>query len=394
MRIKKFDSYLVLSILLVWYLPSVIFYQLASREFGRIYSYVGFPALELIITSFAFVFSTMIIWGFVGRIKPYRRRVNLTVFYPLLLKLYVILFFILSCYYFYNYDISFRHKVRLSDQPLMTVMWFYLKPIAVFFLFLRYKAFYQGSSALISDRYFYLLYLSWFISINSSLQVLFFLFVILIETQKYRLRDFGIRAIIKYSLLLLLFFMLVVIVGVVTKVGAEFFFSTDGWIFLQGYFQTILARMSSSAMSVGSAFNHWSNSGILLESVGGEMSTAATRLQLLFGLEFDGEAMQTLSRFNYLAVYASHADRAGLTPGPLASIYYLWWPIGLILMPLYLYVLVTFFKSPNCTNVLYIAIVLYTLIPFLENPVAVMVNPTQPYFFIFYFILLKKALLR
>ena len=145
--------------------------------------------------------------------------------------------------------------------------------------------------------------------------------------------------------------MLVVIVGVMTKVGAEFLFSTDGWIFLQGYFQTILARMSSSAMSVGSAFTHWSNSGILLESVGGEMSTTATRLQLLFGLEFDGEAMETLSRFNYLAVYASHSDRAGLTPGLLASIYYLWWPIGLILMPLYLYVLVNFLRIPNCIKI-------------------------------------------
>jgi hypothetical protein len=188
--------------------------------------------------------------------------------------------------------------------------------------------------------------------------------------------------------------MLVVITGVMTKVGAEFLYSDDGWIFLQNYLQTILARMSSSAMSVGSAYSHWSNSMILLDSIGGEVSTTVSRLKLLFGGNFNLEAIQTLSRFNYLEVYAIHADRAGLTPGFIASIYYLWWPIGFILLPLYLYALITFFRIPNCTNVVYIALVLYALIPFLENPIAVMVNPTQPSFFIFYFILIKVALVR
>jgi hypothetical protein len=303
-----------------------------------------------------------------------------------------VLYFVIAFYFFVTYDISFRHKNRLSEAGVVVIVLFFMRYIALYYLLLSISVLLRNG-VLSKRRKFILSIFSfgWLFALNGSFQV-FYLFIaafILVKPDLFAKNHISFKKIFTFSVVLPVLILLVLLVGIGNKVGVNFLFTSEGQEFLYGYIGTIAARSSTSLYSLAYVFEyHLFDLELFFRVISYEFYTLANRLSIILPVvDFDGEALSTVSRYNYLIAFQNHAERAGASPGFLASVIYAGGiPLGLCVMALYLSIVyralrMHFLNIESSSDIAVLAIV-YLIIPFFENPIS-LINFLQPPFLYF-----------
>jgi hypothetical protein len=212
--------------------------------------------------------------------------------------------------------------------------------------------------------------------------------------QRWLSKDFSFSKVVKSTPILLILGLIVVVTGLVSKVGYELTYSllTERPLML---IETVVLRASSSFASgvVSSAvlLSDPFYSAVLDAAV----DTFSYRVSLLnpLALSSSGEYLNTINRINYLNVSVSHSlDRAGASPGLLASFIYLPGSIFTVyLIPIYL-ITINYLESyrldddVNSRVIVVLAFLLFVL-PLFESPFSIL-NILDPVAITFYILFL------
>ena len=83
--------------------------------------------------------------------------------------------------------------------------------------------------------------------------------------------------------------------------------------------------------------------------------------------------IETVNRYNYLTVFKSHAERAGASPGPFSSIFFMGYPLyGLIFLTAFYAWIITlisrFIVYSKEISIGYYLLVPLFIMPFFESP--------------------------
>lgn len=381
------------------YFPGLILYPLFSDRYHSYFSYEGSALESFLVVFIIFIFVFIISYS----VLSWFPRLKVFCFSSRLSKLFFIfiafVFLLSSIYFFMKFSISFRHKNRLSDAGLIVIVMFFIKYLVLVYTYMCFSVLAKGGVLARSAKFtLFVMLVAWVLSVNSSLQVIYIFIVLVILFRPAIFSSasvLGVRKMILYGFVGVLCFSLILIIGIGNKVGLAFLFTDEGVGFLKGYVSTVAARGSTSLYSLATAYElYFFNPEIAFHLTYVEFSTFINRLSLYFPFgQFDPDKIETVSRFNYLMSFSNHADRAGGTPGFLATVILSGgFPLGFIVMSLYLFFIVrlmsrhlegvTHFRLSN------IVVMCYFLLPFMENPLSLtnLLNPASFYFLSFFLI--------
>ena len=393
-------GYFVLFVLLI-YLPGFCFSIFFREFFSSYYKVTEYNYFLFLFVLSIFLFSFCILSLLLiclPAVKSYSfKKVGGYVFFDLL----SIVFFLLSLYFFVSYSSDFRHKSRLADaSALVSVLWM-LRPLVLIVL-LSYII-HVCNGGIVSNRSKIVLLLIIFgliLSLTSSLQVIvIFVASLLLFSPKYfryNLIEIGVYKIIIALIVVPILGVTVIAFGLAGKIGYEKVFSTDILNVLLMSVGSIVPRISSSFMSALTVINDLSyykiNSYDFFENA---YLTFDNRLNILLGNSYNADGIYTLNRFNQLHVFQSNPDRAGASPGVIASIFYFpLFPLGYFYMTFYfssLFVLMARkFKDNSKVGALAGVTIPVLTIYFLESPLNVFYI-IDPFFFtlVFYMFFFK-----
>ena len=384
------------------YLPGLILFNFFTERFNSYYIFKGSALPSLLVTSFFFVLMFVAFLFLFSRIPSLsvRKLSKNLVKYSFLF--FALLYLLLSLYFFANFDISFRHRNRLSEAGGIVIALFFMRYVALFYLLLCIRdVLLGGELSKIAKLTLLIFIFGWLLAINGSFQVFYLFIGLAVALRPSYLQRISLRKLSSLMLLLPLLLGGVLAIGIGNKVGFDFLFSNEGVDFLSGYIGTVAARSSTSLYSLAYTFNEYPiDFQLFTRLVSDEFFTLSNRFVLLFGgVGFDAEAIQTVSRFNYLEAFVSQADRGGSTPGLLASIYYAGGFLsGFFLIGFYSAVIVnclmSLFKGIQAYSIFAVLSMCYLIMPFFENPIS-FVNVIQPpALYLFLLLFLSKIIKR
>lgn len=329
--------------LAIMYLPGFIFSLLFTEYFSSYYAYNDFSYLNqffFILILFSSLFFGYLLFNYTPVIHRPKISSDFIRFFVVLL---VLLFFILSIYFKVNYSTGFRHSNRLSAaSPLVTLLWAVRSLVGVLVLSLIIVACNGIKFSALTKILLIFITLASILSVTSSLQVLLPLIclLLLIYPAVYRLTitKIGVLKFIFLLLAALICFTFVLILGIGSKLGYENIFSENGFDLLINYISILIPRMSTSYVSFATLLDYEVSNLVSYDVFKSVHNTFMNRLYSILGESiFDTDMIDTVNRFNYLTVFENHADRAGASPGILASVFYMpFFPLGLFVSVLYL----------------------------------------------------------
>lgn len=331
--------------LAVIYLPGIFYSFLFSEAFKEYYSNfngVALTALPIIALFFVLYFCIYFVFSNFPRLKI----VKLShVFAVWLFFLLAAVYFISSAYFFMAFDVSFRHSSRLAEGGVLVALMFFLKPLVYIYILFYIVSILNGARrGPISKCTLFLIFCGSILSINSALQIVFiFILLAIIFAPRFlslSLFKLGFRRLFLIFMLGPLLCVSVVVMGVGNKVGFDFLISHQGVEYLKGYVGVLFSRMSTSLMSlVIISQNFFFDPQLSLSSLSSFYSTFTNRLSIIVPgfFSFDYSLIDTVNRMNYVEVFASHAQRAGASPGIISSIYFFpIYPLGFLFVPMFL----------------------------------------------------------
>lgn len=370
---------------LITYFPGLLFYIPFQENFERYYTYSGAPFVPLVFTLMFTVLLSMFLHFVLQKVPHIKVRFLSKELAVSIFLIISFIYFILGLYFFLNYDISFRHRQRLSESGPLIIVLFFLRYFALFYLLWFLAVVLKGIKQNIKMKVtLFLFTLGWALALNGSFQIFYLFFSILLLISPNIYISMKVKQILLFFLLCPLALVLVILVGVANKVGFELLFSAEGKSFMSNYIGTVVARSSTSLYSLAYSFeNFFSDLNLAFELVSYEVFTFTNRLALLGIVDtFDSKAIYTVSRFNYLVAFENQADRGGSTPGILASIYYAGGlPLGFMVISFYISIifrrLQVIFSGIGKFSIVSIFALIYLCIPFFENPISFF-NIVQP----------------
>lgn len=381
--------------------PGLIYYPFFMGGYESYFSFNGNPYFGFLVGVAIFLlasFGSIVFWSYFKGIAVLRINGRLIGF---AIKILVFLYFISSIYFFVNYSTSFRHKSRLSDAGLIVTFLFLIKPIV--YMYVLMAVVYVCNQVKLGARTrmnLWLVLIGSLLSLNSSLQVLFpfLVFILLFFPGFFSSRLSNVFSL-KGILILLLFpiiVALVLFVGIGNKVGYAFLLTQDGIGYLINFGNILFPRLSTSLFALVTAVDGCLFTGYCSSAVFDSFSaTFFNRLNLLLGFGFDEHLIETVNRFNYLYVFANHADRAGASPGPLASMFYFpFYPLGFVTIPfLYAFIFSSVYRHLNdfrCVHSVFVFSVIYLLLGFFEAPLNIFYILDPAFFVLVFFIIMTR----
>jgi len=332
-------------ILAIIYFPGMIYSAVFPEEFSDYYSHVD----NILVFSLPLVLFFLFCFSMQYFVVARTPRIKLLRFsnlpFNIVFLILSLVYFLISVFFFLKFDPGFRHNSRLAEGGALIAVLFFLKPLVhVYALFYLVFILNGGVVAKLPKLTLILFFLGSLLSINSSLQVVaLFLILALIAFPQvflkpmYKFGPFNLSAVF---LGLPIIIVSAIIMGIGNKVGFDFLFSNEGLSYFQNFVGKLFARMSSSLMSlsiIGQRFLF--DSSLSLESLESFLATFYNRASIIFfgHSSFDSSLIDTVNRSNYLNVFASHADRAGASPGIISSIFFLpIYPLGFLVLPFFL----------------------------------------------------------
>mgnify|MGYP000313930657 CR=1 FL=1 len=391
-------------ILIVFYFPGLALYPFFEAEFQQYYHYQGSPYAAFLLAFFVYFFFFSMVYYFLDKL-PYVRVRRLPARWGMLVVAALVVLYFVCCLYFYvNYDAGFRHTNRLANTGLLVKGMFVVQPMVyIYILFCIVHVVNGFSIGKINRKLLLVLLVSQVLSLNSSLQVfsMVFLVLLLFKPELYwrKLRGVNIYYTLGAVLLLPLVLGGVIIMGVGNKVGFGFLFTEEGLAYLVGSIGLIVARVSSSLFSLATLFDCCIfDPTPSFNAFQGFINTVMNRLGLILpGLNFETGLINTVNRSNFLTVFQGYIARAGASPGPLASMFYMpIFPFGVIMLPL-LHVCIAKTISYHVENgvrynVLSMVAIPYFILPFFEAPLNIFYI-IDPVFIAFLFLFLCRFFL-
>lgn len=407
MNVVKVDStrkFILLSFvgfLLLTYFPGLIFYYPFEKNFESYYTYSGLPIGPLFFTLSIMALTFALCYALLKTIPHIKFRALSKTLTDNFLLVVSIVYLILGLYFFVNYDISFRHRQRLSESGVLIIILFFLRYFALFyllfFLAVVLKNIKPQPKMKLTLAFFSL---GWLFAINGSFQIFYLFIAILLLFTPQMYVSMSLKQASVFFILCPLALFLVVLIGVANKVGFDLLLSEEGKGFMMNYIGTVAARSSTSLYSLGYAFeNYLSDINLAVDLISYETFTFTNRLSLL-GLfdSFDSKSIHTVSRFNYLVAFENQADRGGSTPGILASIYYAGGiPFGFVVISFYITILfrrlTVIFSGTEKFSLVSVFALIYLCIPFFENPLSFF-NIVQPPFIYLVLVLILSRFIK
>jgi len=281
------------------------------------------------------------------------------------------LFLFLSVFFFQNYGLNFRQSSKgLSSGGGVLFMHLIIKNYVKILLFIELIYQYNFKRFYLSRSIKFILLTSLALSISGSLDIIlisYFLLTLFIPKLIISMKSF--------KSLLLLGFMLVsiVFVGIANKIGVS---ETSGLFKLENFiilFEHFLRRISTWHQSievVGKEFLFsFERSQEIISNI---LKNTFSRLQILFGNNFEKPKIWSLSRYNYLLLFQNNTNATtGSSPGIVASSQLLF-PFSFVLLSFGLGQLIRSISSlfGQKTNLLFdIFLILVILYPILSSPI-------------------------
>lgn len=330
-------------LLFIFYFPSIFYYLLFTEAYEAQYR-ISFNPIVFVLGSL-FLYSVFLYFFY--RISR-KVKIRQYFFWPsnftvLFFRFIVLIFFICSVYFFLFQDISFRHTSRLSDGGFIIILMFHLYPIILAYLLFGIIFIIQGGSLGFNSRLsFILIGFSLILSANAASQILLIVIVfIMILRPSFFVSHIKISRLFIMSLIFLPVGFAVIFFGFINKVGYQAVISGEYGSLIQ-LLNIVATRLGSSMMSIASAFNEnnfWANNFKVTEQVFESfIVTFYNRLLLIIPSlgSFNNDLIETVNRINFTRLYNLYLPRAGASPGPVASMFYVpFFPMGLILLPLF-----------------------------------------------------------
>jgi hypothetical protein len=345
LSLNCFKSFIIFLSLI--YFPGLFFFPFFEEGYQSYYNFESGLYSSFFVNFILFNLLTFIIFYYFSRfpkIKFPTISSKLVINFVLILSVFT---FFLSIYFSINFSSKFRHVNRLSDAGVSVALLFFLKPILYFIVCLMLIHILNGAKLGVKSRVsLYLILILSVLSINSSLQVIIIILILLMLFYPSVFLSRKIFLSFRYFLLIFLLLPIltlsVLFIGIGNKVGYDFLLTTDGFYFIKNYGNILFPRMSTSLFSsVIMLQNSLDGHFYTNETLNAIFSTLYNRLSLIFPLDnFNTSLIDTVNRLNYTAVFSNHADRAGASPGIIASVFYTpLFPFLFFAIPMYVYLI-------------------------------------------------------
>ncbi len=338
---NKLILYIVLFIFLM-YFPGVVFsyfyveefnqyYRLADYNYITFYCFFVFFCLVFFVVS-SFVYHTPEL-NFKKASIEFKKKVDTTLSF---------IFLLLSLYFFINFSSDFRHSSRISESGvLVSVLWIVKPMVSVIIVSYVIEACNYGRLSAETKKNLIIIFFSMLLSLTSSMQILHLLIVALLFTRPtlFSVDFLGLISLkgIGLFVLLIITMLAAVVIGLANKVGSERIYSLEFLSVLHNYLGSILPRVSSSFTSLLTILNEIFNSTYNFDFTKSVVDTINKRLSLLFDLPLTNDEINVINKYNQTRVFIGNPERAGASPGILASmLYFPFFPVGIIVICLYL----------------------------------------------------------
>ena len=332
-----------LCFLIATYLPGLLFYPFFCEGFSAYFNYNEGLYSYFFILSSVFILVTFLSFYLLDKIPLVRTRyLDSTLVYYVIFFI-VILYFALSINFAVNFTSSFRHKNRLADAgPLVSIL-FMMKPIVYFIVSLAVIHILNGNVLGRNSKIFmFLILISTIMFLNSSMQFIFIILVAIVlwapKLLIVNFKELNFKALFLVIVLAPLVCIFVIFIGIGNKVGYDYLLSNEGLSFLMGFGDLLFPRMSTSLFSSVVIFEKVLNGTFFGNDViSGIEATLSNRFALINSSgTFDPSLIDTVNRLNYLEVFSNHAERAGASPGIIASSFFTpLFPFSFFIVPLY-----------------------------------------------------------
>lgn len=338
---NKLLLYIVLFIFLM-YFPGVVFSYFYIEEFNQYYrlsdyNYISFFCFFLFFCLVFFVVSSFVNhspgFNFNKASIRFKKNVDITL---------SCIFLLLSLYFTVNFSSDFRHSSRISESGiLVSVLWIVKPMVSVIIVSYVIEACNYGYLTAETKRNLIIIFFSMLFSLTSSMQILHLLIVILLFTRPnlFRVNFLGLISLKGIGLfaLLIITMLVAVVIGLANKVGSEKIYSLEFLNVLHNYLGSILPRISSSFTSLLTILNDIFNANHNFDFTKSVVDTINKRFSLLFGLPLTNDEINVINKYNQTRVFIGNPERAGASPGILASmLYFPFFPVGIIVICLYL----------------------------------------------------------
>ena len=320
------------------------------------------------------------------------------------LFVFSLIFLVSALFFFQNYSMSFRHRESMSEAGGVVILMFGLR--ALFKVIILYYLFKKLSGEEVNNfkkTILGLVIVSYAISINSSLDVIFIFvsFVIILNKTHLFLQSGTISSVKIITVGLLAAFVVasIAFLGIANKIGTDsaltLFSNGDTLKFVSVH---ILKRLSTHFISIITAGeNYYRDINIISELIEFQFNNLINRFYILFG---KSEAIRSdiwsVNRLNYLRLFIDTDNpKTGSSPGIIASVFYL--PnlyLGLLIIAIFT---VTIFRKFDALlkeikgyklNFIGNFILIFFMLPILDSPLD-LINVLSPSFiYLFFFLFL------
>lgn len=361
----------------------MILYPLFLDDFKWYYSLEDAPYFSFMLALALFIVPFSVVYYIFSKVRMPSFDVFPVYFFNVFVFFIVVLLVVSSIYFFIFYDSSFRHKSRLLDAGIIVSILFLVKPWAKLLILVYLIRVLNGAGLRRMDKFIALSILfSVAISINSSLDIafIFIIFFMLLWPRVFVKPFLSYNCLTKVLVLVigLLACLLVLFVGIGNKVGYSTLLDDGGVSYVLGYMGNVAPRISSSLFSSATLIECcFFSSDLSDESIRGITSTFSNRLDLIFYGKYNSSLIDTINRNNYLIVFNHHAERAGASPGILASqIYTPFHPASLFFLPILYVLIIKLVSSKIIHDVSYSFVSMiaigYLLMSFFEAPLDIL----------------------
>ena len=293
------------------------------------------------------------------------------IFNKRLVSLLIIIFFLLSIYFFKNYGLNFRQTSEgLSSGGAILFLHLILKNYLKTLLFIEFIFQYKLKRNFLSKRNRFLILISLSLSISGSLDIILIAYSALVLLKP---RLIVLKGSLRYLLILGALLISILFVGIANKLGVSETFIIFRLENFKILFEHLLKRISTWHQSIevmGNEFLFSFERNIdILKSI---LQNTLSRFQIIVGNNFEKPEIWSLSRYNYLLLFQNNTNAiTGSSPGIVASSLILF-PFTFIFLAICLgQIIKSIFRLVNKeTNILFdIFIILVILYPILSSPI-------------------------
>ena len=383
-----------------YYLFQLFLHPIIASSLQEIYTITEYNFFGVISLIFFYMTTLYILCLLIrGRYKFKFDLLN-SFYYYIPVYLICFLYFAISIDFAINFETSFRHNVRLRDVGFFMSLLPTLDMLTnIVMLNVLLNFLFTGTLKSKDSRLIILIFLSTIFSFNSSLHIVkIFIAFFLIFYPKVFTINFSIKSIFIGIILLILAGVLVVFSGTANKIGIDATIELVSSDVYKNFIEhTALRVMTSYVSLVNMMNNHLYDFNMQFNALLSGFELMHQRVGIIFGSSPD-ELIDSINRINRNSIMIASHDRAGASPGLLASMLYFPYIVpGFIFITLFSVAVVNTINRYTSTlknlNFLTVLTIFYFFLPLADSPITyfTIITPSFIYFLVLYILSYYKV---